>query len=94
MSESRFALATAYRLIYTILGSFLTARLAPNRPMPHALVGGFIGLLLASAGAAATWNAGPAFGPHWYPLALVATALPCAWLGGRLADSFERRRQS
>ena len=39
--------------------------------------------------AAATWNKGPEFGPHWYPLALVATALPCAWLGGRLGRQAE-----
>jgi hypothetical protein len=31
-----------------------------------------------------TWKRGPAFGPHWYPLALVATAVPYAWLGGQL----------
>jgi hypothetical protein len=34
----------------------------------------------------ATWNAGPAFGPHWYPVATVATALPCAWVGGTLRE--------
>jgi hypothetical protein len=27
---------------------------------------------------------GPAFGPHWYPLALVALAMPQSWLGGKL----------
>jgi hypothetical protein len=27
---------------------------------------------------------GPAFGPHWYPLALVVLALPTAWVGGKL----------
>jgi hypothetical protein len=94
MSDSRFLLATVYRVVYTILGSCLTARLAPSRPMRHALVGGFIGLVLASVGAAATWNKGPEFGPHWYPLALVVTALPCAWLGGLVADSLRRRRES
>jgi hypothetical protein len=30
------------------------------------------------------WNRGPAFGSHWYPWALVATVVPCAWLGGQL----------
>jgi peptidoglycan/LPS O-acetylase OafA/YrhL len=89
MSDSRFLLATVYRVVYTVLGSYLTARLAPQRPMKHALVGGFIGLVLASVGAAATWNKGPEFGPHWYPLALVATALPCAWVGGRLGGKAE-----
>ncbi len=84
MSDSLFALAFAYRSIYGILGSYLTARLAPSRPMKHALVGGAIGTLLAALGAAATWNKGPEFGPHWYPLALVITGLPYAWLGGKL----------
>jgi hypothetical protein len=46
----------------------------------HALVLGSIGLVLSIAGAVAMWDAGPA----WYPLALAASALPCAWLGGRL----------
>ena len=82
MSDSRFLLATLYRTVYAILGSYVTARLAPDRPMQHALLGGAIGLVLATVGAAATWNKGPEFGPHWYPLALVATALPCAWAGG------------
>jgi hypothetical protein len=84
MSDALFVLATAYRTVYAVTGSYLTARLAPNRPMQHALLGGVIGLVLATVGAVATWNQGPEFGPHWYPLALVATALPCAWAGGRL----------
>ena len=41
-------------------------------------------LALSIIGAAATWNRGPAFGPHWYALALVVTALPTAWVGGKL----------
>lgn len=85
MSDALFLLATLYRTGFAVLGSYATARLAPERPMAHALAGGAVGLVLATAGAAATWDKGPEFGPHWYPLALVATALPCAWAGGRLA---------
>lgn len=84
MSDALFVLATVYRTLYAIAGSYLTARLAPHRPMAHALAGGVVGLILSVIGAVATWDRGPEFGPHWYPLALVATALPCAWLGGRL----------
>lgn len=84
MSDALFALATVYRTLYAVLGSYITARLAPYRPMKHALAGGLVGLLLSTVGAVATWDRGPAFGPHWYPLALVATAMPCAWVGGRL----------
>jgi hypothetical protein len=87
MSDALFLLATAYRTIYSIAGSYLTARLAPDRPMQHSLVGGAVGLVLSTLGAVATWNHVPALGPHWYPLALIATAMPCAWAGGRLRVS-------
>jgi len=83
MSDALFLLATVYRTVYPVVGSYVTARLAPYKPMAHALVGGTIGLVLSTAGAVATWNR-PELGPHWYPLALVATALPTAWVGGWL----------
>ncbi|MGA9814419.1 MAG: hypothetical protein WBQ64_16660 [Terriglobales bacterium] len=82
MSNALFLLATAYRTVYAVVGSFITARLAPDRSMGHALVGGGIGLVLAAVGAVVTWNKD--LGPHWYPLALIVTALPCAWVGGKL----------
>lgn len=84
MSDALFGLATAYRTIYGIAGGYVTARLAPDRPLGHSLTGGLIGLAMSLAGAAATWNAGPEFGPKWYSLAVAATALPCAWVGGKL----------
>lgn len=71
-----------------VAASYITARLAPDRPMQHALAGGFLGMVLAAVGAAVTWNKGPEFGPHWYPIALIVLALPCAWLGG----TFYRRK--
>ena len=91
MSNALFALATAYRLVYGVVGSYITARMAPYRPMQHALIGGAIGTVIATAGAIATWNH-TELGPNWYPLALVVTALPCAWLGGKLYES--KRLQS
>lgn len=80
-------LALSYRLVYTVAGTWLTARIAPRSPMAHALIGGSIGMILAGAGAAATIPMD--LGPAWYPIALVLTALPCAWLGGTL----EHRRR-
>jgi hypothetical protein len=82
--DGALLLATAYRVVYGIVGSYIIARLAPNRPMLLALIGGIIGLIVSTVGAVTTWNSGPAFGPHWYPLALIVTALPCAWAGGKL----------
>jgi len=82
--DSLLLLATAYRTIYGVGAGYLTARGAPYRPMRHALVGGAFGFVAAAAGAAATWNGGPAYEPHWYPLALIALALPQSWFGGWL----------
>ena len=90
MSNALFLLATAYRLVYSVAGSYVTARLAPSRPLGHALIGGALGVVAATAGAVATWNHQPSLGPHWYPLALVVTALPCAWLGGKLGERTRR----
>jgi len=75
-------LATAYRTLYGVLSSYIMAWLAPDRPMGHALVGGAVGLVLNIVGVVATWNRG--LGPHWYPLALAALAMPTAWVGGKL----------
>jgi hypothetical protein len=80
MSGVLFLFAFAYRFVFDVAGCWLTARLAPRRPMRHAMVLGSIGFVLSIAGALAMWDAGPA----WYPISLAASALPCAWLGARL----------
>ena len=84
MSNNHFVLVTVYRVIFAIVGSYVGARLAPNQPMKHALVLGVIGFLLSTLGLILTWNAGPEFGPKWYPIALILTSIPCAWVGGKL----------
>jgi hypothetical protein len=82
MSNGLFALATAYRTLYGILGSYVTARLAPNKPMKHSLIGAAIGTVIATIGAIATWKMN--LGPHWYPIALILTAFPAGGLGAKL----------
>jgi LytS/YehU family sensor histidine kinase len=86
MADSLLALATVYRALYGVLAAYVTARLAPRRPMFHALLGAFIGIVVATIGAIVTWNAGPQYGPHWYPIALIVLALPTAWAGGRIRE--------
>jgi hypothetical protein len=82
--EWTLLLATIYRTIYGVAGAYLTARLAPNRPMLHTMMLGALGFAVSILGAVATWNGGPAFGPHWYPVALVVLAVPTAWAGAKL----------
>jgi surface polysaccharide O-acyltransferase-like enzyme len=76
-------LALSYRIVYAIIGSYLAARLAPRNPMRHALILGVIGIVLSSLGAVTAITMVDV-GPAWYPIALVLTTMPCAWLGGAL----------
>jgi hypothetical protein len=81
-TSPELVVATIYRSIFGILSAWVTARLAPYRPLAHAMIGAAIGMVIALAGAVATWNKN--LGPHWYPIALVVLALPTAWIGGKL----------
>lgn len=74
--------ATIYRSIFTVAGGYITAALAPNRPMFYVTILGLIGIVAGTAGAIVTIPMGIA--PVWFPIALVVLALPCTWLGGKL----------
>ena len=82
-------LALAYRSVFTLLGGWVTARLAPGAPLRHAFVLGVLGLAAGTAGVMATWTLN--LGPHWYPIALAASGLPLCWLGGWLATQGRAR---
>lgn len=74
-------IALIYRCLYTVAGGYVTARFAPTNPMRHVIILGLIGIVAATIGVFVAWNLSP---EHWYPIALVITALPCTWLGGKL----------
>jgi hypothetical protein len=91
MADSLFALAFGYRLVFNAASGYVTARLAPDRPLGHALALGCVGLVLSLVGVVLTLTKGPELGPLWYPIAIAASALPCAWVGGRLFVARQRR---
>jgi hypothetical protein len=74
--------ATLYRTIYTVIGGYLTAALAPDPPMRYVMILGVIGLALGTIAAIVTIPM--KLGPAWYPVALAVLALPSVWLGGKL----------
>lgn len=84
INDSLSLLATSYRIVISIAGAWLTARLAPGNPMTHALILGSVGTILGLVGVVATWNAG--LGPRWYPIALMVLAIPQCWAGGKLYE--------
>jgi hypothetical protein len=82
-TNGAFAIFLAYRLVFTVLGGYVTARLAPQNPIKHAVILGAIGTAGALAGVIAmTVKNMP--GPVWYPWALVITAVPATWLGAKI----------
>jgi hypothetical protein len=81
-SDSMLLLALAYRTVFGVLGCWLTARLAPTRPMAHSLSLGTIGFVIGVVGAVMTWGTWTS----WYSVAIILVTLPSAWLGARLAQ--------
>jgi hypothetical protein len=85
--ETKFTTAQAllalfYHVGSVVLGSYLTARLAPNRPMAHALALGVVGIIMSILGLIAIISGDLA--PMWYGWALIVLSLPVAWIGGKL----------
>jgi hypothetical protein len=78
------AVALAYRSLFTVIGGWIAARLAPSKPMVHAGVLSVLGLAGGLAGVIVTWNMN--LGPHWYPIGLAIGAVPLTLLGGWLAS--------
>ncbi|MCP9757336.1 hypothetical protein EGI26_19415 [Lacihabitans sp. CCS-44] len=74
------ALVVIYRFVFNVMGCYLTAKLAPNKPMKHVIIIGIIGTVLSIAGAAAMWDQAL----PWYNIAIIVISLPSAWLGGKL----------
>jgi hypothetical protein len=89
LDDNLALLATSYRIVIGIAGAWLTARLAPSDPMKHAMILGAAGVVLASIGAAATWDLG--LSPRWYPILLIVLSIPQCWAGGKLYALTARR---
>jgi hypothetical protein len=90
INDSLALLATSYRVVISIGGAWLTARLAPDKPLKHAMILGIVGTVLGLVGVVATWNKG--LGPRWYPIVLAVLAIPQCWVGGKLYEMRSGKR--
>ena len=75
-------LVICYVALFAISGCYLTARLAPNRPMRHALVLGALGLVFNIMGTIAVWSTAPV----WFHVVSLLLVMPYAYVGGRLRE--------
>ena len=72
----------AYVAVFAVFGCYVTARLAPSRPMLHALVLGALGLAFNVMGSIQLWDTAPA----WYHIASLLLVMPYAYLGGLIRE--------
>lgn len=85
-SDPELAVALTYRTLFTVLGGFIAAWLAPSHPLRLATILGAIGTLPAILGVVAMWS----LGHHWYAISLAVLAMPSTALGGWLFTRFAR----
>ncbi len=88
-TDGMLGAALAYRTVFSVLGFWLTARLAPAGRWWHAIGLGIFGTVLATLGAIANLDKGHL----WYPVLLAGVTLPAAALGAWLATLIRRGRQ-
>ena len=81
-NTSVLALTLAYVAVYAIAGCYIAGRLAPSRPLRHALILGVLGLVFTAFGTASAWDTAP----MWYRVASLALVIPYAYVGGLLAE--------
>src|SRR6476646_10580740 len=86
-------LALSYRVVYSVLGSYIAAKFAPRNPMRPEIILGALGFILSVPGAIFI-STHTNLGPAWYPISLVVIALPCAWLGGVLYQRAQLRGEA
>ena len=77
-----------YCAAYTLVGGYVTARLAPIRPVAHAVVLGIAGMALSTLGTFHEWQ----IGNGWNAITLVAEGLPLCWLGALIWTQLLRPR--
>lgn len=95
MATPLFALASAYRAVFTVGGGYTTARLAPDRPMRHARILAGIGFVAGMVGVIVYYMiGGKQLGPAWYAISIPLEAIPCVWLGARMAPIHRLRKKT
>lgn len=82
MDNGLMALAFSYRAVITIVAAYITAMIAREKAKTAIYGTGILGTVLWLAGAVAAWD----FGPAWYHIVGIASALPLALTGWKWYD--------
>lgn len=72
----------AYVALFGILGCYVTARLAPSRPLLHALIMGGLALAMFIPITISVWNDKPV----WFNVYNLLAVMPYAYIGGWIRE--------
>lgn len=75
------ALTLFYRFVYLVVGGYVTAKLAPHKPLRHVLILATLGTIVGILGVLA---APKGVLPLWYLIMLIVMGFPGIWLGAKL----------
>jgi hypothetical protein len=79
-SNSIILVVIIYRFIFSTVGGYLTAKLAPSSPMKHSIILGIIGTVLSILATIAMWDPTVA----WYNISVILMLIPSAYIGAKL----------
>jgi hypothetical protein len=85
LSDRDAAIALFYRILVGISGGYVTASLAPQKPLKYGLILGGIGFAVGALGALALGDRAP--GPAWYLIGVAVLAIPQTWLGVKIFEN-------
>ncbi len=77
-------IALMYRSLFAVAGGYVTATLAPDKPVRHAIILATIGTVFGTLGTMANWDKAVATSGIWYPIVLLISSPIFIWLGGKL----------
>jgi hypothetical protein len=75
-----------YRAVYTVFTGFIIAKLAPSKPVLHALILGLIGTVVTILAVSSPTFAGKA--PLWFGYTLAAITIPAMILGVKIREKW------
>ena len=75
-------LALSYRVVFSVLGGYLTAMWAKDQAKKAVWILGTIGSVLWLIGGIAMWE----YGPAWYNIGGALTGIPCTLLGAKIDE--------
>ena len=88
-NSSLLSIAFIYRSIYGIVGAYIGSVIAREQYMRSVLISGGLGFVVSLMGLVLTWGKSVA----WYPIMLTLTAMPFAYIGGKIYAVMQQRNK-